>query len=171
MSDFRKILADGDLISQKQAGGWWLFGEKKWEPYRNLSREVRYLEQRMHDYHAAYSAAREEFQVAQKNVSLDSDFLRKYKSDNSEIIYIIPSDESILARRDGVKYGGSSNSSGEQKKQGEQGKGNQQPPQAKGGGENQGQQRNNSQGQRGKTRPLIDVLLDRLMNTQVTTTH
>jgi hypothetical protein len=172
MSEFRKILADGDLISQKEmASGWWLFGEKKWEPYRNLSREVRFLEQRMHDHHAAYTSAREDFVVAQKNVNLDADFLRKYKSDNSEVIYIIPSDESILARRDAVKYGGSNGSSGDQKKQGEPSKGNQQAPQSKGGGENQGQQRNNHQAPRGKTRPLIDALLESLMNTRVAAAH
>ena len=163
MSDFRKILADGDLISQKQAGGWWLFGEKSWVPYRNLSREVRYLEQRMHEHHALYRAAQEDFVVGQKNVVTDIDFLRKHKSENSEVIYIVPSDESILSRRDGLKYGGGNSGSGKQTPPSDKGNGNPQPKQ-----DNPPHDPNKGGQRRGKSRPLIDVLIDKLMSTEVT---
>jgi len=174
MSDFRKILADGDLISQKQAGGWWLFGEKSWAPYRNLSREVRFLEQRMHEHHALYRAAQEDFVVGQKNVSTDIDFLRKHKSENSEVIYIVPSDESILSRRDGIKYGGGSGGSGKQQPPGDKGNGNHQPKSDnhaeanKQGQGNPPHDQNKGGQRRGKSRPLIDVLIDKLMSTEVT---
>lgn len=159
MAEFRNVLADGDLIRQrKHAMGWWLFGTKEWHPYRNLSREVRFLEERMHAAHAAYKAAQEDYVVAHKNVNIDMDVLRMHKMDNSEVSYEIPSDESILTRRDGVKY--SSGNSG-QKPKGSGGNGGQQNNQSGGGsdnGNNQSQKQNQSNKQRNHPKSLLELL-------------
>lgn len=159
MAEFRNVLADGDLIRERSgAMGWWLFGEKKWQPYRNLSREVRYLEERMHAAHAAYKAAQEEYVVAHKNVQVDMDVLRMHKMDNSEVSYELPSDESILARRDGVKY---SSGGQNQKQKGSGGNGNQQNNQKggdNGGGNNQNQNQNQSNKQKTKPMSMLELL-------------
>jgi len=159
MAEFRNVLADGDLIRQrKHAMGWRLFGTKEWHPYRNLSREVRFLEERMHAAHAAYKAAQEDYVVAHKNVNIDMDVLRMHKMDNSEVSYEIPSDESILTRRDGVKY--SSGNSG-QKPKGSGGNGGQQNNQSGGGsdnGDNQSQKQNQSNKQRNQPKSLLELL-------------
>lgn len=162
MAEFRNILADGDLIRQRKAVGWWLFGgsKSKWQPYRNLSREVRFLEERMHAAHAAYKAAQEDYVVAHKNVNVDMDMLRMHKMDNSEVVYEIPSDESILTRRDGVKY--SSGNSG-QKQKGQNGNGNNGQNQnggGNGGGNNQNQNQNqngNKQKQKQQPKSLLEL--------------
>lgn len=118
MAEFRNIIANGDLIREKVVPSWWFFSGKKWAPYRNLSREVRYLEERMHSMHAMYRQAQEDFVVAQKNVNMDRGFLHKHKVDNSEVVYEIPSDESILERREGVKYSTSRNNNGNKQNNG-----------------------------------------------------
>lgn len=158
MAEFRNVVADGDLIRERQVSSlsWWPWCKKstEWEPYRNLSSEVRLLEEMMHNAHAAYRAAQDNFVVAQKNVNMDKGILRAHKNDNSEIIYQIPSDESILARREGVKYssgkgsgGGGGNNNGQQK----QNNGN--------GNNNQNNQKNNSGNQRGRKVKLLEALL------------
>lgn len=164
MAEFRNIIADGDLVRQRKLSRWWLFGDKDWAPYRNLSREVRYLEDRMHTAHAAYKAAQEDFVVSQKNVRMDIDLLRLYKAGNSEVSYEIPSDESIIVRRDGVKYvsgGGSQNQ--KQKGSGNQGQAGDQKQD--GGGNNQNQQQGKKQQQQRKPTTLMEML----MNTKVVT--
>ena len=163
MAEFRNILADGDLIRQRKAAGWWLFGGEKWRPYRNLSREVRFLEERMHAAHAAYKQAQEDYVVAHTNVKFDKDLLMKYKGANSEVSYEMPSDESILSRRDGIKY--KSGSSGQQQK-GQNGNGNSQQNNQKGDGseadksQNQSQTQSNKQNQKQKSQPksLLELL-------------
>ena len=145
MAEFRNILAGGDLIRQRKAAGWWLFGEKQWRPYRNLSREVRYLEERMHAAHAAYKAAQEDYVVAHTNVRCDMDLLHMHKMDNSEVSFELPSDESILSRVDGRKYSTNNNHNQKQKGSGG-GNGNQNNGQ-KGGGD--GGNNNQNQNQKG----------------------
>lgn len=163
MAEFRNILADGDLIRQRKQPTWWLFGDPKWSPYRNLSREVRFLEERMHAAHAAYKAAQEDYVVAHKNVNVDMDMLRMHKMDNSEVVYEIPSDESILSRRDGVKYS-QGNSNQKQKGSGNNGNGNNQQGGQNGGGsdngnnQNQNQNQPNKQKQRGQPKSLLELL-------------
>lgn len=161
MAEFRNIIADGDLIRQQQLPRWWLFGEKNWAPYRNLSREVRYLEQRMHSAHAVYKASQEDFVVAQKNVETDINMLRAYKSGNSEVSYEIPSDESIIVRREGVKYSGGNQQS--QKQKGNGGNGNQQQNNQQKSNQNNGEGK--SKGQQRKPASLMELL----MNTKVVT--
>lgn len=161
MAEYRNILADGDLIRERKALGWWLFGEQKWVPYRNLSREVRCLKERMDAAHAAYKSAQELFVVAQKNVQLDIDLLRMHKMDNSEVTYELPADESILSFRDGVKYS-FGNQSG-QKQKGQNGNGNGQQNNQKGGGQQEAQgkpanqNQSNKQG-KGQTKSLLELL-------------
>lgn len=161
MAEFRNMLADGDLIRQRKGAlaSWWLFGDPKWQPHRNLSREVRFLEERMHAAHAAYKAAQEDYVVAHKNVSLDKDLLLKYKGANSEVSYEMPSDESILSRRDGVKYN-QGNSNQKQKGSGNNGNGqNNQQPSGQGGGNSQNQdQNNNKQRQKQQPKSLLELL-------------
>jgi len=153
MAEFRNILAGGDLIRQRKgAAGWWLFGdkEKQWKPYRNLSREVRYLEERMHEAHAAYQAAREDYVVASTNVQHDKDLLGLHLLDNSEVWYELPSDESILSRRTGMKYNANNNHSQKQKGSGGgDGGNNNQKGGGNGGGNNQNQNQNQNGNQDG----------------------
>lgn len=118
MAGFRNILAGGDLIRQKKSilTGWWIFGDKeKWAPYRNLDREVRYFEERMHSAYAAYQAAREDYVVASTNVQMDKDILLMHQMEDSMVFSELPSDESILSRRQGVKYSTSNNQNQKQK--------------------------------------------------------
>lgn len=166
MAEFRNVLADGDLIRQCQGMmGWWLFGKKQWRPHRNLSREVRFLEERMHAAHAAYKAAQEDYVVAHKNVTSDMDLLRMHKMDNSEVSYELPSDESILSRRDGVKYGGGNPA---QKQKGQGGNGNNQQGGSQGSsgsgnenpqnhGQRNGGNHNKQQGKPPTVRDLLDA--------------
>lgn len=167
MAEFRNILADGDLIRQRKVVGWWLFGDSKtkWHPYRNLSREVRFLEERMHAAHAAYKAAQEDYVVAHKNVEEDMDVLRLHKMDNSEVVYEIPSDESILSRRDGVKY--SSGNSG-QKQKGQSGNGNGGHGRNDGGGGDGNNQNHNQNHGGNKQKSQTKSLLEVLSNAKVT---
>jgi len=152
MAEFRNVVADGDLIRERQVcSGSWLPWRKKdvvWEPFRNLSREVRAAEEIMHNAHAAYRAAQENFVVAQKNVNMDKGILRSHKNDNSEIVYQIPSDESILARREGVKYNTGNRSGGNNNQN--SGKGNNQ--------QNNNQKKNS--GQQNRKVKLLDALLN-----------
>lgn len=159
MAEFRNILADGDLIRQRQLSRWWLFGDKKWAPYRNLSREVRNLEERMHSAHAAYRAAQDMYVTAQKNVHDDIHLLRLYKSANTETSYEIPSDESIIVRREGVKYGSGNNK--------QRGKGNNQQQQQKSGGDNNQNQQQQQQGKGKQQQRKPSSLIELLMNTKV----
>lgn len=159
MTEYRKVLADGDLITERKLGGWWFFGDK-WLPHRNLSREVRFLEERMHQAHSVYMQCREEFMVAQKNVHMDMDVLRLHKMDNTEIAYITPSDESILDHRDGVNYNQKGNN---QKQKGSGNNGgngnNQQKGGDNGGGNNQNHNQNQQNNkQRGQQKSLLDLL-------------
>lgn len=148
MAEFRNILADGDLIRQRQAPRWWLFGDKSWAPYRNLSREVSCLEEQMHAAHAAYQAARERYVVAQTNVKVDKDLLTKHLGCNSTVSYELESDESILSRRDGVKYNMSGNNQ-KQKQSGNNGNGNNGQNDQKGGDNGNGNNQNQNQNQKG----------------------
>lgn len=164
MAEFRNIIADGDLIRQVQLPRWWLFGDKHWAPHRNLSREVRSLEQRMHKAHAVYKESQEDFVVAQKNVGMDINMLRAHKSGNSEVSYEIPSDESILVRKEGIKYSGGGNQQPQKQKGQQNGNGNnQQNNQQK-----SGDQQNNQAKQKGQQRKPAS-LMELLMNTKVVT--
>ena len=160
MAEFRNVVADGDLIRERQMTSlsWWPWCKKstEWAPHRNLSNEVRLLEEMMHNAHAAYRAAQDSFVVAQKNVNMDKGVLRAHKLDNSEIIYQIPSDESILARRDGVKYSSGNRSGGS-------GGGNNNPKQNNGNGNNNQQEKNNQKnnsGGHGRKKSLLAILAD-----------
>lgn len=161
MAEYRNILADGDLIRQRKLPSWWLFGEPKWYPHRNLSREVRYLDDRRAQLKAAWQQAEEEYAVAHQNVCMDKGVLMKHKGANSEVYYEMPSDESILSRRDGVKYKG--NNSGQKQKGQNNGGGNQQGNGQKGNGngnnQNQRQKSNNNGGNK-KSPPTLRELLD-----------
>lgn len=157
MAEYRNMLADGDLIRQRKgAMGWWLFGDPKWQPHRNLSREVRFLEERMHAAHAAYKAAQEDYVVAHKNVALDKDLLMKYKGANSEVSYEMPSDESILSRRDGVKYNQGNNQ--KQNQSGNKGNGNSQQQSGKDSGNSQNQNQSGNQKQKQQPKTLLELL-------------
>lgn len=167
MAEFRNILADGDLIRQKSLPRWWLFGDKEWAPYRNLSREARFLEERMHAAYAAYKAAQEDYVVANANIRFDKDLLMKYKGANSEVSYEMPSDESILTRRDGIKYNQGNNQ--KQKQSGNNGNGNnQQKGGESGGGNNQNQNQNQQQNNKQKGHGRKTNLLGLLANAEVT---
>lgn len=168
MAEFRNILANGDLIRQQNVSRcwWWLFGDKDWAPYRNLSREVRFLEERMHSAHAAYRAAQEDFVVSQRNVSDDINLLKAYKSGNSEVSFEIPSDESIIVRREGVKYNSSGNNQNKQKGSGNNGNGNNQQ-QKPGNDNNQGQNSQQQQGKGKQQQRKPASLMELLMNTKV----
>lgn len=150
MSEFRNILADGDLIRQRKRPCWWLFGDEKWQPYRNISREVRSLEEMMHAAHAAYKQSQEYYVVASANMKADMELLRKYKGLNSEAVYELPGDESILYRRDGVKYSGNGNQNQKQKGQNNGGQGNNQQNNQSGGENGDGNNQNHNQNQNGK---------------------
>jgi len=159
MSKFRNIIANGDLIRERKAPCWWLFGEEKWQPYRNISREVRYLEERMHKLHSLYKEAQEDYVVAQKNMVLDMELLKAFKTKNSEAVYELPSDESILARREGVKYN-ANNSAQKQKEQSGKENNQQNSGSEKSEGQDQSQNQNNSNKQKQKSTPktLLEFL-------------
>lgn len=155
MSAYRDIIAGGDLIRQRKQPRWWFFGDESWAPWRNLDREVRWFEEDMHAKHAAYKEAQERYVVAKTNVQMDKDMLTLHKLADSEVSFMKPSDESIVFRRQDVKYNMNPNS-GNQKQKGNQNNGNgnnQQQNQngngGNGGGNNQNQNQNN-QNQKGK---------------------
>lgn len=129
--EFRKVIADGDLLLQSR-GLWWPFGPK-WENYRNESEEVRLLKQHMDEAFMNYKRLQHLFTVAQTNVKTDMQLLQMHKVDNSEVEYLIPHELSILEERDGIKYKSSNGNNGG-------GKGN-------GGGSNQNQNHNQNNGQ------------------------
>lgn len=128
--EFRKVIADGDLLLQ-QRGFWWPFGSK-WDNYRNESEEVRLLKQHMDTAFMRYKELQHLFTVAQVNVKTDMQLLQMHKVDNSEVEYLIPHELSILEERDGLKYKSHNN--------GGKGGGN-------GGGSNQNQNQNQNNGQ------------------------
>lgn len=160
--EFRKIIADGDLLLQ-QRGFWYPFGPK-WFNYRNESEEVRLLKQHMDNAFMAYKQLQHQFSVAQKNVQTDMQLLQMHKVDNSEVEYLIPHELSILEERDGIKY--NSNKGGNN---GQKGGGN-------GGGSNQNQNQNQNNGQgnnnqnqskKGKQQNKPVSIMDLIMNGRV----
>lgn len=101
--EFRKIIADGDLILQ-QKGRWWWPLESNWLNYRNESEEVRLLKQHMDNAFMHYKELQRLYIVAQKNVQTDLQLLQMNQVDNSELEYRVPCELSILEERDGIKY-------------------------------------------------------------------
>lgn len=102
---FRKVISEGDLIVERRY--WWSLG--KFIPYRNLSEEVRCLTD-------LEEAALEKFKslhfsrvVAEGNVKHDMDTLQMYLLDNSKVSWYSDIEQSILEKREGVKYSDRSN--------------------------------------------------------------
>lgn len=138
-SEFREIVANGDLLLQKRS--WWLFGDK-FLNYRNLSEESRLLKEHMDQAYMRYKELQRLYIIASKNVQTDTETIGMYKIDNSEVEVSVPSDFSILEERDGIKYSFSKgNSSGNAKQN--NGNGNNQQQQQSGKQNNQKQQQDN----------------------------
>jgi len=162
--EFRKIIADGDLILQ-QRNMLWPFGPK-WFNYRNESEETRILKQHMDNAYMQYKEMQHLFTVAQKNVQTDMQLLQMHKVDNSEVEYLIPCELSILEERDGIKYSGNGKQNGKQNggnNQNQGGNNNQ-----GGGGQNNGNgnnQQNQSKKGGGQNKPM--TFLEMLMNAKV----
>lgn len=162
---YRKILADGDLLLQCK--GRWLFGD--WQNYRNLSEEARLLKGHMDAAYMQYKHLQHLYIVASTNVQNDIDFINMYQLDNSEAVWIVPHETSILEEREGVKY-----SNGNNKGKG----GNQNQNNGNGGGNNNGngnggnnnQNQNQNQGKRKEQRKPMS-LGELLMSTKVIQTH
>lgn len=152
-SEFRKIIADGDLIlQQKQAGRWW-FQSDEWNNYRNESEEVRCLKKHMDAAFHRYKEMQELFVVAQKNVQTDTKVLQAYKLDNTEVEYLVPCELSILEERDGIKYSNRGNNKGNGGGNGSNGGGSNQNQK----GQNQQQQKKGGQGAP-KTTTIMELL-------------
>lgn len=139
-SEYREILADGDLILQRKSG--WLFGSK-WINWRNLDEEVRVLgELKAEAYKIAHEYERLEV-IAKANIRDRKDTLSLYLLENSDAEFHTGVETSILEQREGVKYNFG-------KGKGHNGGGNNQNQGGKGNGQNNNQNNNNKgKGQQG----------------------
>ena len=143
---YRKIISDGDLMLMEKP--WYRFFSQRWEPFRNLSEEVRLLKEHRDNALSKYLELSRSYVVGSTNVADELETLQLFLLDNSEAYFDVDIDNSILEEREGVRYN-FNNGGGNNKKGSSSNK------------ENQKQQQNNKQGQgKPKTRSLLSVLSD-----------
>jgi len=130
---FRKEISNGDLIQLEPS--WFGFG--KYRLHRNLSEEVRLLGELEEKAKSKYLELSMKHMIAAKNVGEDLETLQILLLENSDAYFETGVDNSILEKREGVRYnfnrGGNNkqtNASSNKDKQGNQqkngGKGQQQ---------------------------------------------
>lgn len=131
---YRKIISNGDLL-QLQAS-WFGFGP--WKMHRNLSEECRLLQELEDKAKAKYLDLAHKNVIASTNVAEELETLQILLLENSDAYFEVSVDNSILEKREGVKYNFSRGNSGDKSKQGQASSNKDKP-----GGSNEG---NNKQG-------------------------
>ena len=102
---YRKVISNGDLIQLKPT--WFGFGS--WEMHRNLSEEVRLLQELEDEAKAKYIDLAHKNVIASTNVADELETLQILLLENSEAYFEVGVDNSILEKREGIKYNHRSN--------------------------------------------------------------
>lgn len=97
---YRQIISNGDLIQLQPS--WFGFGP--WKPHRNLSEEVRKLHKLEEEAKAKYLELAYLNVVASTNVAEKLETLQILLLENSDAYFEVGVDNSILEKREGVKY-------------------------------------------------------------------
>lgn len=97
---FRKVIAEGDLVIEHKP--WYSFGQ--YTMYRNLSEEVRYLKQHEEKARAKYLDLAQTHVIAKTNVAAELETLQILLLENSEAYFEVSVDNSILDKREGLRY-------------------------------------------------------------------
>lgn len=97
---YRKVIVDGDLMLLHKP--WYSFG--KYTPYRNLSEEVRCLNELTEKAMAKYKELSQSYVVASTNVAAELETLQILLLENSEAYFDVSVDNSILDKREGLRY-------------------------------------------------------------------
>lgn len=103
---FRQILSNGDLIQLEPS--WFGFGA--WKPHRNLSEEVRLLQELEDKAKAKFLDLAQKNVIASANVESQKETLQMLLLENSEAYFEVSIDNSILEKREGVRYNYARNS-------------------------------------------------------------
>lgn len=97
---YRRVISNGDLVQLEPT--WFGFG--KWRLHRNLSEEVRLLEEHVERAKAKYLDLAYKSVLASGNVAEELETLQILLLENSEAYYEVGVDSSILEKREGIKY-------------------------------------------------------------------
>lgn len=97
---YRKVIANGDLVQLKPT--WFGFGP--WEMHRNLSEEVRLLQELEDKAKAKYIDLAHKSVIASTNIADELETLQILLLENSEAYFEVGVDNSILEKREGVRY-------------------------------------------------------------------
>lgn len=98
---YRKVIDNGDLVRLYKP--WYSFG--KFKPYRNLSEEVRNLRIQADKALAKYRELAELEIIASTNVAAELETLQILLLENSDAYFEEELDNSILDKREGIRYG------------------------------------------------------------------
>jgi len=112
---FRQIISSGDLLQLQPS--WFGFGG--WKGHRNLSEEVRLLEGHVEKARAKYLDLAHKHVIASTNVAEKLETLQILLLENSDAYFEVSVDNSILEKREGVKYNFSRGNGGNNNKQGQ----------------------------------------------------
>lgn len=157
---YRQIISNGDLVQLHSS--WFGFGP--WKIHRNLSEEARLLQMHEDKAKAKYLELAHLNVIASTNVAEKLETLQILLLENSDAYFEVSADNSILEKREGVKYNfnrGKGDSNGNNKQ------GNASSNKDKQGGGNDNNQANkqgNNNGQ-GKARAIsvTDLLAGKLI--------
>lgn len=157
---YRQIISNGDLIQLQPS--WFGFGP--WKPHRNLSEEVRKLHKLEEEANAKYLELAYLNVVASTNVAEKLETLQILLLENSDAYFEVGVDNSILEKREGVKYNFS-------RGKGDSGNGNNKQGNAssnkdKQGGESKDNKQGNNNGGDGRKNRVIsfaDLLSGKIM--------
>lgn len=99
---YRKIISDGDLMLMYKP--WYSLLSDKWVPHRNLSEEVRKLQNHKEKALSKYKELEHLHVIASTNVADELETLQLFLLDNSDAYFETGIDNSILEEREGIKY-------------------------------------------------------------------
>lgn len=102
---YRKIISNSDLVQLEPT--WFGFGP--WQIHRNLSEEVRLLQELEDKAKSKYLDLAHKNVIASANVAEELETLQILLLENSEAYFEVSVDNSILEKREGVKYNYSRN--------------------------------------------------------------
>lgn len=110
---YRKVIENGDLVLLHRP--WYSFG--KFTPYRNLSEEVRNLKIQTDKAMSKYRELAELEVIASTNVAAELETLQILLLENSDAYFDVELDNSILDKREGLRYNFHRNSNNSKKGQ------------------------------------------------------
>jgi len=107
---YRKVISNGDLVQLQSS--WFGFGSYKL--HRNLSEEVRLLQELEDKAKSKYLDLAQKNVIASTNIADELETLQILLLENSEAYFEVGVDNSILEKKEGIRYNYSRNSNNKQ---------------------------------------------------------